>query len=401
MFAWLLFGYFDLSFWQLVVVALVLTHLTIASVTIYLHRAEAHRALVLSPALAHVFRFWLWLTTGMKTKEWVAVHRKHHAHCETPEDPHSPKIYGIWNVLFKGMLLYKRAAADSETLLRYGKGTPDDALEERLYVRHPWLGIGIMATLEVFLFGLSGLLVLAIQLIWIPFWAAGVINGVGHFAGYRTHDTPDMSTNIVPFGIVIGGEELHNNHHAFPASAKFSLRWYECDIAWGYIRVLAFLGLLSVKRATPVLSFGPPREPDEALLRAIVLHRYAIVRQYAAAVRRACRSELEQMRAVCRDRSELSSRRALMRLLWSTDPVSRSAEESERIATLFTHHPALAVMDRMRTELRNVWAPSHATHDELIRSLHEWCARAEESRITALERFSRTLRRMSTTQVSL
>ena len=232
-------GFFDLPWWGYVLVALGLTHVTIASVTIFLHRHQAHRALELHPVASHFFRFWLWLTTGMVTKEWAAIHRKHHAKCETTEDPHSPQIYGINRVLWGGVFLYVKESYNRETLERYGHGTPDDWMERNVYSRHQILGLTLMGVVNLALFGLvPGVLILLTQIVWIPFWAAGVINGIGHFFGYRNYGCADASTNIVPWGILIGGEELHNNHHAFASSAKLSSKWYEFDIGWMYIRVM-------------------------------------------------------------------------------------------------------------------------------------------------------------------
>ena len=240
----LFLGVFDLPWWGYVLVALALTHVTIVSVTIFLHRHQAHRALDLHPLASHFFRLWLWLTTGMVTREWAAVHRKHHAKCDTPDDPHSPQVYGINRVLWLGVFLYVKEARKPETLERYGHGTPDDWLERNLYARFQVVGIVLMGAADVVLFGVvPGGLILLTQVAWIPFWAAGVINGVGHYWGYRNWPTPDWSTNIVPWGVLIGGEELHNNHHAFPTSAKLSYKWFEFDVGWLYIVVLDALGL--------------------------------------------------------------------------------------------------------------------------------------------------------------
>src|SRR5512143_1921490 len=237
-------GVFDLPWWGYVVVALALTHVTIAGVTIFLHRCQAHRALDLHPIPSHFFRFWLWLTTGMITKEWAAIHRKHHAKCETPEDPHSPQVLGINRVLWGGVLLYRNESKNRETMERYGHGTPDDWLEHKLYTPYNFAGVALMALIDVALFGLvPGLAIFAVQMVWIPFWAAGVINGIGHYWGYRNFGCADASTNIVPWGILIGGEELHNNHHAYATSAKLSNKWYEFDIGWMYIRILESLRL--------------------------------------------------------------------------------------------------------------------------------------------------------------
>jgi stearoyl-CoA desaturase (delta-9 desaturase) len=241
-------GIFALSIWKLVLATLVLTHITIASVTIFLHRHQSHKALQLHPLVSHFFRFWLWLTTGMVTKEWVAVHRKHHSKCETPEDPHSPVIHGILRVLFLGVVLYSKETHNQETMEKYGHGTPDDWIERHLYTPYNFLGVVVMGLIDLACFGLvPGAVIFVVQMIWIPFWAAGVINGVGHWWGYRTHkQLRDVSRNIFPWGILIGGEELHNNHHADPTSAKLCHRWFELDIGWIYIRMLAFLRLARV-----------------------------------------------------------------------------------------------------------------------------------------------------------
>lgn len=241
-------GLITLNFWGYVAATLLMTHATIVSVTIFLHRHQAHRALTLHPAASHAFRFWLWITTGMFTREWVAVHRKHHATCETERDPHSPQVHGIWRVLFNGVSLYRLAAREAETVRAYGTGTPNDWLERRVYGAHRFVGIGLMLLVDIVLFGAPGLVIYAVQMVWIPFWAAGVVNGVGHYWGYRNFDTPDESRNIVPVGVLIGGEELHNNHHEHAYSAKFSSKRWELDIGWVYIRCLEFLGLATVKR---------------------------------------------------------------------------------------------------------------------------------------------------------
>ena len=226
---------------------LVATHITIACVTLYLHRSQAHRAVEFHPVVSHFMRFWLWLTTGMITKQWVAVHRKHHRFCEQAEDPHSPRQFGIWRVLFGGALLYHAASKDQNMVNTYGVGTPADWVEHNIYTAHSRLGIGILLLFNIWLFGWIGAIIWGIQMIWIPFWAAGVINGLAHWWGYRNSETRDTSTNIVPWGIIIGGEELHNNHHQSPASPKLSSQWWEFDIGWLYIRVLQFCKLAVVK----------------------------------------------------------------------------------------------------------------------------------------------------------
>jgi stearoyl-CoA desaturase (delta-9 desaturase) len=287
-------GLFDLPWWGLVVVALALTHITIASVTIFLHRCQAHRALDLHPLPSHFFRFWLWLTTGMNTKEWAAIHRKHHAKCETPEDPHSPQVYGINRVLWGGVFLYVKESHNAETMERYGHGTPDDWIERNLYSKFTLTGLTLMGLANAALFGIvPGLLILAVQIVWIPFWAAGVINGIGHYFGYRNWGTPDASTNIIPFGILIGGEELHNNHHAYASSAKLSNKWYEFDIGWLYIRILESLGLARVKKLPPTPRFTPAKPAiDIETLHAVISNRYDVLAKYAKSLKATYAEEL-------------------------------------------------------------------------------------------------------------
>src|SRR5512144_591293 len=276
-------GLLDLPWWGVVIATLLFTHITIVAVTVFLHRAQAHRALDLHPAISHFFRLWLWLTTGMSTKSWVSVHRKHHAKCETPEDPHSPQILGIRKVLWQGVEVYRLEADKPETLERYGHSTPDDWLERNLYA-HPNghnLGIVLMLLLDLLLFGVVGLSVWAVQMVWIPFWAAGVINGIGHYWGYRNYEPKDASTNIVPWGLIIGGEELHNNHPAFPSSAKFSTRRWEFDLGWLYIRLLQALGLAYIKKVAPKPQRLPGKQVvDLDTLRAVVLNRFYIMADF-------------------------------------------------------------------------------------------------------------------------
>src|SRR5579859_3330706 len=291
-------GFFDLPWWGYALAALGLTHVTIVAVTIFLHRHQAHRALDLHPVVSHFFRFWLWLTTGMVTKEWAAIHRKHHAKCETAEDPHSPQIYGINRVLWGGVFLYVKESYNRETLERYGHGTPDDWMERNLYTRHPILGLTLMGALDLALFGLvPGALILLVQIVWIPFWAAGVINGVGHYFGYRNYGCVDASTNIVPWGILIGGEELHNNHHAFASSAKLSSKWYEFDIGWMYICILQSLGLATVKKVAPKPRFAAPKPAaDLDTLHAVITNRYDVLSRYAKSLKRTYAEELRRLK---------------------------------------------------------------------------------------------------------
>jgi len=383
-------GFFDIPWWGNVAVALGLTQVTIAAVTIYLHRCQAHRALDLHPLVSHFFRFWLWLTTGMVTKEWAAIHRKHHAKCETAEDPHSPQVYGINRVLWLGVFLYVKESYNKETLERYGHGTPDDWMERNLYTRHPMVGIFLMLLADVVAFGVvPGALIWLTQIAWIPFWAAGVINGVGHYFGYRSYDVADASTNIVPWGIFIGGEELHNNHHAFASSAKLSSKWYELDIGWLYIRVLETFGLATVKKLAPQPRFAPPKAAaDFDTLHAIIANRYDVLSRYAKSVRRTYSEEMQRLKRWSpRDAEVLRPlKRALLR------GQAAAGAESVRLAEALKNSRALATVIAMRDELAALWERSHASKEQLLRQLQDWCRRAEASGVAPLVDFSARLR---------
>jgi stearoyl-CoA desaturase (delta-9 desaturase) len=382
-------GAYDLPWWGYVIYTLVMTHITIAAVTIYLHRHQAHRALDLHPLPSHFFRFWLWLTTGMITKEWAAIHRKHHAKCETVEDPHSPQIYGIRKVLWQGAELYREESINKETLERYGHGTPDDWIERNLYSRFNIVGISIMLIVNVILFGPLGLTIWAVQMIWIPLLAAGVINGIGHFWGYRTFQPADASRNIVPWGILIGGEELHNNHHAYGTSARLSNRWYEFDIGWLYIRCMEVLGLADVKKIAPRLKLDPAKTHcDLATLQAVVTHRYEVLAKYAKSLRTTCADEMRALRA-----SAVSvDFRALKRWLHMDTNTLPQTERDERERVLKASSK-LATVYTMRDELAALWQRSTASKEQLVHQLEDWCRRAEASGIDALQTFSRRLRR--------
>jgi stearoyl-CoA desaturase (delta-9 desaturase) len=383
-------GLLDLPWWGYALAALALTHVTIAAVTIYLHRNQAHRALELHPLISHFFRFWLWLTTGMVTKEWAAIHRKHHAKCETVEDPHSPQIYGINRVLWAGVLLYVKESFNKETLERYGHGTPDDWMERNLYTRHSVFGVFLMLAADLLLFGVvPGALIWLVQIAWIPFWAAGVINGVGHFFGYRSYDVADASTNIVPWGILIGGEELHNNHHAFASSAKLSAKWYEIDIGWMYICVLQALGLATVKKLAPKPRFARPKAAaDLETLHAVISNRYDVLSRYAKSVRRTYAEEIERLKHWSpRDAEVLHSlRRALLR------GQALAGAERARLTEALKKSRALATVVAMRHELVALWERSSASKEQLLRQLQDWCHRAEASGIASLVDFSQRLR---------
>src|SRR5262245_22874593 len=320
-------GVWDMPWWGYVVYTLIVTHITIASVTIFLHRCQAHRALDLHPAVSHFFRFWLWLTTGMITKNWTAIHRKHHARCETEEDPHSPQIVGIRKVLWEGAELYRKEGRNKETLEKYGAGTPDDWLERNIYAPHDRWGFSLMLGVNFVLFGFIGITIFAIQMLWIPFLAAGVINGLGHWWGYRNFQPEDASTNIVPWGVLIGGEELHNNHHAYPTSARFSSRWYEFDIGWHYIRLMEVLGLAQVKKVAPPLKLDIGKTHcDLETVQAVITHRYDVVARYARSLQHTCADEIQALKA-----RAVSVDRAMIRRVLHIDTASLPASDHAQI----------------------------------------------------------------------
>ena len=382
-------GLFDLPWWGYVVATLVMTHITIASVTIFLHRHQAHRALDLHAVPSHFFRLWLWLTTGMVTKEWAAIHRKHHAKCETPEDPHSPQQLGINRVLWGGVLLYVKESRNAETMERYGHGTPDDWIERHIYTPGQKLGIVVMLAIDILCFGVwPGVLIWGVQMIWIPFWAAGVINGIGHFWGYRNFECADASRNIVPWGILIGGEELHNNHHAFATSAKLSARWYEFDIGWAYICMLAAIGLARVKKVLPKPRFAEAKPVvDLDMLHAVITHRYDVARRYMGSLQSIYREELAKLRGSL-DTQQVS---ALKR--WFARDGEVRAQDQASIEAALTQSKRLQTIYAMRRDLTAVWERSNATREQLVRQLQDWCHRAEASGIAQLQEFSLRLRR--------
>ena len=383
-------GFSGMSGWQVVVCTLVMTHITIASVTIFLHRCQAHRALDLHPIASHFFRFWLWITTGMVTKEWAAIHRKHHAKCETEEDPHSPITRGIKKVLFEGAELYRAESKNLETMEKYGHGTPDDWLERNIYSKYSWQGVGLMLIIDVLLFGAIGLTVWAVQMLWIPITAAGIVNGIGHYWGYRNYDCADASTNILPIGIIIGGEELHNNHHTFGTSAKLSSKWYEFDIGWMYIRILQSLGLAKVKKVAPSPKFDCEKlVADFETLQSVIANRYDVMAKYTKSLRRAWRDELENL--VNKAKLESKFLKSSKRLL-QCEPAKLEAPQKQQLCELFTHSKALQTMHEMRVELGAIWDRSHSSREQLLQQLQDWCARAEASGIRSLQEFSLRLR---------
>lgn len=388
-------GFTQAAWWEILVYTLVMTHITIVAVTIFLHRSQAHRGLDLHPAVMHFFRFWLWMTTGMVTKEWVSIHRKHHARCERDGDPHSPMIYGIGRVMFRGAELYRDESKNQETLSKFGHGTPDDWIERIIYSRHSATGILIMLAIDLWLFGAIGLTVWAVQMAWIPFWAAGVVNGIGHYWGYRNFACPDTSTNVFPIGIIIGGEELHNNHHAYGTSAKFSSKWFEFDIGWMYITILSALGLAKVKKMAPKLKLEQQGKSgiDQRTLQGVIAHRYEILARYTSLVRQACQEEIAKVKSTP-GKSTIHAEEIQAATHW----LGRGEEtlppaERERIEKALSQTQSLSTLMQMRHDLSKLWESSTATSEQLLHDLQSWCQRAQQSGIASLQEFALRLRR--------
>lgn len=374
------------AFWQYLVITLVLTHITIAAVTIFLHRGQAHRALTLHPIISHFFRFWLWLTTGMETKAWTAIHRKHHAKCETSEDPHSPQVMGIKTVLSHGAELYRRESKNQMTLDRYGQGTPDDWLENNLYAKHSALGIKLALLIDLLVFGVPGIVIWTIQMGWIPFFAAGVINGLGHYWGYRNTECSDAATNLSPWGILIGGEELHNNHHSFPTSAKLSMKWWEFDIGWMYIKLLSYVGLAKPKRVLPKTIVDLNKKVvDEETIAALIPSRFQIMTSYTKKV---------MLPAWMQEKVNTQDHQLWYKI---KDTLSKSqflvdaASKAKLEATLQEYHLTQQLY-LLREKLHEIWDKTTATQKELIESFQDWCSVAEASGVKALQEFAAYLK---------
>lgn len=386
----LLSGLIDLPWWGYIVVTLIMTHITIASITIFLHRHQAHRALDLHPIPSHFFRFWLWYTTGMVTKDWTAIHRKHHAKCETLDDPHSPQIFGIKKVLTEGAELYRLEAKNKETLERYGHGTPDDWIERNIYTKYSASGVGLLLIVNFMLFGPIGITIWAVQMLWTPIMAAGVINGIGHYWGYRNFQAEDASRNVVPWGIVIGGEELHNNHHAYPTSARLSNKWFEFDIGWMYIRILEIMGLATVKKIAPKLNINKNKTAcDSDTLQAVICHRYEVLAKYSQSLKVMLKKEIDHLREVA---SQYEIDGTTLKRWILADAKTLQEDERAKLSLVLSKTKNLDKVYTMREELAAIWQRSAASKDELVKQLEDWCHRAEESGIEVLQQFSRRLR---------
>ncbi len=382
-------GLLGLSAWGYVLASLVMIQVTVFAVTLYLHRDAAHRAVDLHPAIRHFCRFWLWLTTGIATREWVAIHRKHHARCETPDDPHSPQVEGLRKVLLEGAELYRAEARNKETLRKYGRGTPDDWLERRVYgAAHNYLGIVAMVLLFLLLFGAPGIIMIAVQLVSQPLLAAGIVNGVGHYAGYRNFECADASRNVTPWGLLLGGEELHNNHHAFPSSARFSIRPWELDIGWLVLRGLSVVGLAEIRRTAPVPELKAARQHlDLETARAIIVGRMHVMRDYTRLVTLpVLRGEFAALRARIPERAG-RLRRLLVR---ETALLDQSARR--RLQEVLESNQALATVHEFRERLKSIWAGSATSNEGLIVQFRDWCAEAEASGVRALQEFAASLR---------
>lgn len=383
-------GLAGLGFWGYVVVTLLWLHATMMAVTLYYHRDQAHRAVDLHPVVRHLCRFWLWLNTGSSTREWVAVHRKHHAYCEKEGDPHSPRVFGLKRVLLEGAELYRAEARKPETVEKYAKGTPNDWLENHVYTdpAFSYVGIALLVVLDLVLFGVPGIIMIALQLSNMPLLAAGVINGLCHAKGYRNFETDDASTNLWPIGLFIAGEELHNNHHAFPTSARFSMRRHEIDMGWLHLKVLEALGLAKIRRvATPPALGAAEAVPDLDALRAIIVHRMHVLRHYTNYVtlpvlRREVESVGDDPSQVVKPAKKLLTRQPHM-----LDERSR-----QTLAALAAKHPSFATVLEYRNELKSLWEGAHTSNERLLADFRAWCQRAEASGIQCLQEFVAYLR---------
>lgn len=390
---WLQNGLLDFTWWQLIIYGLVVTHITIAAVTIFLHRSQAHRALDLHAIPSHFFRFWLWLTTGMVTKEWVSIHRKHHAKCETEEDPHSPQIKGIKEVLFRGAELYRLEGKNQETMQRYGHGTPDDWIERNIYSKYSAKGVVLMLIINIALFGFAGLSLWALQMAWIPITAAGIINGAGHYWGYRNFECKDASTNLLPWGILIGGEELHNNHHTYATSARLSNKWYEFDIGWLYIRILEICGLAKVKKIAPVAKLQSKQTNlvcNQNTLDALIHHRYDAMARYKKMLEQLYQHEVTHLKQHAHD---LHDKALAVRNTLYKKVNDLTEHEKQTLKNFLDNNQTMQKAMHMRDELTSLWEKSALTKEELVVRLQQWCAKAEQSGIETLKEFSQIIQR--------
>jgi stearoyl-CoA desaturase (Delta-9 desaturase) len=386
----MLFGVLNLSVWGYIIAGVILTQITIAAVTIYLHRNQTHRALTLHPIISHFFRFWLWLTTGMVTKEWVAIHRKHHATTDVEGDPHSPVVMGIKKVFWEGAELYRKASHDDEMVEKYSHGTPDDWIENKLYSPHSAKGIFVMLFLDLLLFGLPGISIWGVQMMWIPVWAAGVVNGIGHHWGYRNYECPDASTNVFPWGFWIGGEELHNNHHTFASSAKFSIHWWEFDIGWMYIKILSFFGLAKVKKLPPQVTQQENKlNVDLDTVKAVIGNRFHVMSQYYKNVVQPILQHEKRTNIKTKQDKQLFQRAGL--LLRRSESLLSPGSKT-KLNALLERYEQLREVYNYKQSLQNIWLKTATSQKELIESLQQWCKQAEDSGLEVLHQFAQQLK---------
>ena len=381
-----LYGFLQLGALGYVIAGVVLVQITVMAVTIYLHRDAAHRSVDLHPVLRHIFRFWIWVTSGQITREWVAVHRKHHAFADRDGDPHSPVVFGIKKVLLEGYELYYPESRNAQTHAKFAADTVDDWMERNIYSRRRNVGIVLLILAYLALFGAPGIILIAIQLAAMPVLAAGIINGLGHHTGYRNYECDNAARNIVPWGVLIGGEELHNNHHAFPTSAKFSTQRWEFDIGWLYIRAFSFLRLAKVRRVAPRPVLAPEhRKVDLETVRAIIVNRMHVLRDYKKLV------TLPVLRQEWAKRMPSFSLRRAARKLLTRHPALLDGQANRRLAAILAESQILHRVHQYRDRLRQLWEVRQGSNDRLIAALREWCAEAEASGIKALEEFARRL----------
>ncbi len=380
-------GLLDLSAWGYLIVGIVMLQISMMAVTLYLHRDQAHRSLDLHPVLRHFFRFWIWCTSGMLTREWVAVHRKHHAFCETVDDPHSPQIHGLKKVLLEGAELYKVEAKNEETLEKYGRGCPRDWIELNVYERFPWGGIVLLVLVDLLLFGAPGILLIAAQLVSMPLFAAGIINGVGHHTGYRNFECDDAARNILPWGVFVGGEELHNNHHAFPTSAKFSMQPWEFDIGWMYITIFSKLGLAKVKKVAPRPAIVADK-PDVSIdtLRAVIVNRMHVLRDYT---RHVTLPTLRTERSTAGSELIAKARKKLL----VRQPALLDGTARAKLDEILDNSTMLKTVHEFRESLQALWnSGANLSNEKLLEQLRDWCAEAEASGIRYLQEFAARIR---------
>ena len=378
------YGLVELPLWGYALVTFLTIQTMFLGVTLYLHRDQSHGGLILHPALRHVFRFWLWFSSGAVTKQWVAVHRRHHALADRQGDPHSPVVFGLRRVVFEGYELYRDAARDPETLRNYGRGTPEDWIERHLYSRHPYLGLVLFSAAHLLLFGVPAIMMLAVHLAAQPFFAGGIINGLGHAVGYRSFEMPTTATNLVPWALLLGGEELHNNHHAFPRSARFSVQRWEIDVGWLWIRLFSALGLAKARWIAPRPHFERRRRDlDADTVDALFVNRMHVLRDYARRV----------VLPVCRELARREGRGVpvIAPKLLIRHPALLAEEARRKLRELLERYEVLRRVIEYRDSLQQLWNGTSANQARAVAQLREWCRRAEASGIRALREFALAL----------